>query len=235
MIIIEILYKITNKINNKYYIGSTSEYNKRMQTHILIGIKEEGNSNKVSDKQDLYHDLDKYGLESFDFEILATSKDKVVISRLESKFIRENYNDKLSYNISKGASGRRVLYKEDVEFIRELYNERKLTIDEAYNKYYKGIITHRAFKKAWFGDTFKDVKYEVYNDENKAWHFAQGQSRKGEQNGSSKYTEKEVISIRNRRDNGEKLNDVWKDYKDKSLKVTFRDIWNNKSWKYLVP
>jgi len=182
----------------------------------------------------LYEEIIKYRMKNFKLEKLFESDDKIEISRMESKLIRNNKLNELMYNNVLGASGRRVLSNEDVYFIRELYKEKKLYIDIAYEIYYKDLITHRAFKKAWHGDTFKDIHYDVYDEENKDWHFAKGQSRPGEKNRASKYTEVEVIYIRKRRDMGDELNEVWKEYIGRSHKNSFIAIWYDKNWTYLL-
>lgn len=175
----------------------------------------------------------KYGVEGFEFEILFSSKDKVLISRMESRLIRNEKGNPLNYNIMQGASGRKTLYDEDIVFIRKLYSECRMEIRDAYEEYYKNIITFRAFKKAWLGETFKEIMPEVYTEQNKKWHYKKGQSRPGEQNRASKYTEEEVILIRKRRDEGERACDVFKDFKGRSSKTSFYAIWNDKNWKYL--
>lgn len=204
-----------------------------MKSHIS-NCKDEHYKNDYKTCPKLYEEIMKYGLKNFSIYKIFESEDKIEISRMESKMIRTNMNNELIYNNVMGASGRRVLYEEDVYFIRELYKRKYLHIDEAYEIYYKDVVTHKAFKKAWHGDTFKNIHYDVYTKENKEWHFAKGQSRPGEKNRASKYTEKEVILIRKRRDMGEKLNDVWEDYKGRSHKNSFLAIWNNKNWTYLL-
>lgn len=60
------VYKITNKINNKCYIGSSIHPLKRWQEHINCA------NNKNSDKYNypLYQAFRKYGLDNFSFEII---------------------------------------------------------------------------------------------------------------------------------------------------------------------
>lgn len=221
----EILYKITCRINNRYYIGSTSHIERRLKTHILWEI------NKRSQHNELHEDIVHYGIENFDIEILEQSEDKIIISRLESNTIRNNAEDKLLYNKSIGASGRRVFYESDIIFIRQLYDKKELYIKDACEQYYKDIVSYRAFKKVWHGDTFKDIYYHVYTEENKAWHFAKGQSRPHEQNGRAKVTEKDVAFIRRCKRMGIAWQQVYnKRYKNILCSVAFKDIWDYKSW-----
>lgn len=136
-----IVYKITNKTNGKYYFGSTSNKEKRMKTHFLLYL------DTIRQNNELHEDIKALGKECFEVEILLKSFDKVEASRFESDIIRKNVGDKQMYNKTYGASGRRVFYYSDIVFIRQLYNTRTMTIEEAYNTYYKDIVTFRAFKK----------------------------------------------------------------------------------------
>lgn len=53
---------------------------------------------------------------------------------------------------------------------------------------------------------------EVYSPENKDFHL-RNTGQKGQSNGRSKLTEEDVISLRMRKKNGEKIKDVYEDYK----------------------
>lgn len=225
-----VLYKITNKINDKFYIGSTDREEKRFKDHFKFLDR----TINIQHNQ-LHMDIKELGIDNFSYEVLHKNEDKVLISRMESKMIRENKNNELMYNKMVGASGRRVFYESDIIFIRDLYAEKKLYITEAYDMYYKDIVSFRAFKKVWHGETFKDIHYDVYTQENKNWHFAKGQSRPGEKNRSAKLTEKEVLYIRSLRDNGhDRLKLYHSQYEDKISLTGFTDIWNNKNWTYLL-
>lgn len=60
------VYKITNKINNKCYIGSSIRVEKRWKEHINISK----NPNNPQYNYPLYSAFRKYGIENFTFEIL---------------------------------------------------------------------------------------------------------------------------------------------------------------------
>ena len=57
------IYKITNLINGKCYIGQTTDTKRRFSEHKAKGYGNE--RNKV-----LYYAFDKYGIENFSFEII---------------------------------------------------------------------------------------------------------------------------------------------------------------------
>lgn len=52
---------------------------------------------------------------------------------------------------------------------------------------------------------------EVYTNENKEFHL-HNTGNKGESNGRAKFTTKEIVIIRLRKKNGEKMKDVYLDY-----------------------
>ena len=60
------VYKITNKINNKCYIGSSIRVEKRWKQHINCS----NNPNNPQYNYPLYNAFRKYGVDNFDFEIL---------------------------------------------------------------------------------------------------------------------------------------------------------------------
>lgn len=69
------VYKITNNVNNKIYIGQTNDYNRRFREH--KNQMSGNNPNKY-----LYNAFNKYGIENFSFE---------VIEETDSPNERENY------------------------------------------------------------------------------------------------------------------------------------------------
>lgn len=59
------IYKITNKINNKVYIGQTNSIKNRWKSH-----KSEAKNNRPQGDYPIYHAIRKYGIENFIFEII---------------------------------------------------------------------------------------------------------------------------------------------------------------------
>lgn len=89
------IYKFTNKINKKSYIGQSVNPEKRKMEHIY------GRKNK----QNTYFDkaLKKYGIENFDFEIIDCANSTKNIDELEKKYIIfYNSLKPNGYNILKG-------------------------------------------------------------------------------------------------------------------------------------
>lgn len=58
------IYKITNTLNGKCYIGSSTNINRRLSTHKNLLVKNKHNSYK------LQRSINKYGIDKFSFEII---------------------------------------------------------------------------------------------------------------------------------------------------------------------
>ena len=89
------IYKFTNKINNKVYIGKSQNLLQRYQSH-----KRNYNNSKLQDyNTKFYRALRKYGFENFDVKILGEFKKELLYKIVES-FI-EQYNTVIpnGYNI----------------------------------------------------------------------------------------------------------------------------------------
>lgn len=108
------IYKITNLVNNKIYIGKTKKYYKsslfgyikRFDNHINSAFS----NSKFNDCPRLYNAIRKYGKEKFKVELICESSlDE--IDTLEIKYIEEfnSTNRKIGYNIALGGGGRSVV------------------------------------------------------------------------------------------------------------------------------
>ena len=99
------IYKITNKINSKCYIGQTSKfYKKRCNEHKNAAF----NKFKISYNYPLYKAFRKYGIDNFKFEVI----EKCEIQKLNEREIYwiSYYNSyKEGYNQDLGGEGKRLL------------------------------------------------------------------------------------------------------------------------------
>jgi len=96
-----IVYKITNNINNKEYIGVH-------QTHNL-------NDGYMGSGTYLKNSKDKYGIENFTKEILFIFENKEEMYAKEAELVDEDYvNRDDTYNLKDGGSGRIRIYDRSV-------------------------------------------------------------------------------------------------------------------------
>lgn len=84
------IYKITNIVNNKIYIGQSKDIYKRWKSHIYLSTK---------GKQAIYCAMRKYGLDNFLFSIeeicspeLLDEKEKFFINKYNSQITNSGYN-----------------------------------------------------------------------------------------------------------------------------------------------
>ena len=96
-----IIYKVTNKINNKIYIGRTKhslKKRKKQHEHLALNLKI-----KANEKGIFKNALRKYGLRNFVWEILENLSNEDELIKKESFYINKfkSYDRQYGYNISK--------------------------------------------------------------------------------------------------------------------------------------
>lgn len=220
-----IIYKITNKINNKVYIGlttSTLEY--KWSRHIT----ESKNHNNT---KHLYKSMRKYGLNNFKIEQIDETDDFHKMGLLERKYIKDyNSTDPMKgYNLTAGGEKNQYdgnpqakLKEDDVIKIREIYNSRTMSQKECWRKYYSWM-SFSGFSKVWEGCTWVGLHSDVYTKENLEWHKKQV-SLPGEKNGNALFTNMEVMEIRKYYVTHTLTETFLKYKKDNQTKVSFRHI-----------
>ena len=118
------IYKITNSINGKMYIGKTEHLNpeNRWKEH-LHDCKRFKN-----EKRPLYDAMNKYGCENFYFEVLDNTNDSNQLCELEKYYI-ELYNTYIGsencngYNATVGGDGKPYLDLDENDVIKYHINE----------------------------------------------------------------------------------------------------------------
>ena len=229
------IYKITNTITKKVYIGLSNDIEQRWKTHKKRYKIE---SDKEYEKY-LYRSFRKYGLEAFTFEVIEECPPEELSNR-EIYWI--SYYDSYANGYNETPGGEIIcvggekhpnhkLTEEDIKIIRNYYKN-KARRKDIYNLY-KNHIGESGFGKIWKGETWKNIMPEVYTEENKEFH-RHNTANSGSQNGRSKLTEQEVFNIRTRRKNGEKLSDVYADYSDRMTYKSFSNVWTYQNWKNII-
>ena len=217
------IYKITNKISGKTYIGQSHNIERRLKEHKY--------------KKDIPIELaiQKYGVENFIFEVL----EECSLEELDEK---EKYYINLyntykgsGYNCNEGGgcsnlenNGRTKMTNEDIYNIREDYNSHKRR-KEVYEQY-KDKISFGAFARIWDGSSWKGIHSDVYTEENKLYY--KYQATNGECSNNAIFTNEEVIALRTRYVN-ETAEQIYKDYKDRCSLQTLKGILWGRSYKDL--
>lgn len=99
------IYKITNKINNKLYIGKTTSKNplNRWAKHLSTAKNKTVNNNTY---QVLHKAINKYGKENFIFEIIEECDNELFGLEREKFWIKHYVSfGKNGYNLTKGGDG----------------------------------------------------------------------------------------------------------------------------------
>lgn len=225
------IYKITNKINQKSYIGKSTNIEERWNYH-----KTHFNYEKEYEKP-LYKAFRKYGLENFIFEIIETLTEteyQEKINQKESYWI-EYYNTygSTGYNGTKGGDGGQTvpdprktygkLSREEVVYLRKRYLECKYPASYIYEVEFKDKITLRGFQAIWLGQNAKDIMPEVFTKENKEKQIKLSRAYEGVLR--RKVTLEEKQKIKERIANGEKCRTIWrKEYQNLYSDGGFRDM-----------
>lgn len=113
------IYKITNDINNKIYIGKTEfSIEKRFKEHCQ-------DSKKGYTNRPLYNAMNKYGIEHFNIELIEECNNP---EEREKYWIEYYRSFKYGYNATLGGDGKRYL---DYDLIIATYLELNSIIDTA--------------------------------------------------------------------------------------------------------
>lgn len=234
------IYKITNLINGKIYIGQSVDINKRWRQHKRNAqIK-----GREYDKY-LYRAFRKYGLENFSFEVieecpreLLNEKETYYIQYYKANDETFGYNETSGYNQPQyGFQGenhpKHKLTEEEVYYIRECYNQH-YDKDEIYEEF-SNRLSEGGFHKIWLGQNWRNVHMDVFTEENRQYYLFQRNSHPGSTNGRAKLTEEMVREIRLRKKNGESCKDVYQDYKYTGItEGSFKQTWCYRNWKNII-
>ena len=108
------IYKITNLINGKCYIGQSVNVEKRLESH----------KNNFQSNVHLQNSIKAYGIDNFLFELLEEcSEDK--LNEREIYWIRyyDSTNRDKGYNIAEGGQGGYLLKGTSDEYKKEVYRK----------------------------------------------------------------------------------------------------------------
>lgn len=227
------IYKITNLVNGKCYIGITTNLEYRWHCHKTA-------PSCPSLKSPLYSAMRKYGIDNFSFEIVEEGIQDIITLGEKERYYIKKYHSHISengYNLTWGgercqydANPRTSLTVEDVMDIRKSYSEGSISVTECW-KNYSNKISYSAFEKIWEGRTWKGIMMEVYTETNKNKQLL-FKANKGSKNGNALYSDEEVIRAR-KYYTTHSLQETFAKYGSKSKsKASFRNI-IDKGYQYI--
>lgn len=220
------IYKITNNINGKIYIGQSNNIQRRFLEH-----KNRGATSRIP--VDIA--IQKYGKENFSFEVIEectieqlNQKEMYWISYFNS--VENGYNclvggDQQSIGSN---NGRAILTEDEVKIIRTAYNnhERRKDVYEQF----KDKIAFSSFARIWDGTSWTHIMPEVLTENNKKYYSKEATN--GEKSPNAKLTDKEVINIRERYVS-ENARAIYKDYENRCSYNTLQQILWGRTYKHL--
>lgn len=113
-----LVYKITNKINNKVYIGLTTQgFIQRKREHI-------SRFNRGERDHKLYQAMKKYGIDNFEFTELFYVFDLNDLANFEIQFINEYNSFNRGYNMTVGGN---TVSQETKDKLSSIFKGRKIT------------------------------------------------------------------------------------------------------------
>lgn len=231
------VYKITNKINNKCYIGITNNIAKRFSYHKRPRLTEDC---KEYNKP-LYAAFRKYGIDNFEFSVIdynlsveeANNREIALIKEYKSLTHEHGYNIREGGNLSGNTARGENHYfsKLTEEQVKAIINARDTLHIRPIKVYedYKDIISYDTFEHIWLGHSWKHLQPEIIE-------FTKYATRVGEEASNAKLTEEQALDIIAKRDSGEySIQEVYKLYSHILVFSSFQDIWSGRSWKHLQP
>lgn len=212
------IYKITNKVNGKSYVGQSNNIERRFAEHC-----QKGESSRIP----LDVAIQKYGKENFTFKILEECSLEELNTK-ETYWIEYLDTIKEGYNCNQGGDNGQVgssnsnskIKEEDVILIRKAYAEHK-TQKDIYDNHFKNKITFNHFQNIWQGRVWPHIMPEVFTEENKKYFIYQNSL--GSKSIKAEFSDEEVLCIRTRYVN-ESAKAIYEDYKDRVKFQTFQAI-----------
>lgn len=220
------IYKITNLLNNKCYIGCSKNIEHRWIAHKSESILEHNPQYNYS----IHRAFRKYGLDNFKFEIIELTNEMDLFKR-EVYWIEyynsyfEGYNETLGGDCGPSLPGEfnpnAKLTELDVIAIRTAILNGKM-FSEVY-PLYENKISKRGFTHVWRGDCWTNILPEAIEYAKSDEYIKQVRSFAGKS--SARDIHEEILQ---KKKEGLKRLEVYELYKDKYSLSGFNKIWYKK-------
>lgn len=220
------IYKITNKINNKVYIGQSKDIEKRWKEH-KFGCFNKNISDYDSKKNRAFR---KYGIDNFCFEVIELL-DELLLDEREKYWIQYYDSVNNGYNTSyggyspnlQGENHSQAKFSQYIidKIIQDLIDN-VFSYDEICRKYNitKPMLSNINRGKNWVKE---NINYPIRDEK---------PSAKGQNNFQSLFTDEEIIEIRKLYVN-HSFKEIFALYKDRASESSVRKIIYGESYKHL--
>jgi group I intron endonuclease len=151
------IYKITNILNNKLYIGQTVKSKKRWSQHKAYA------KNPEQTKQYIHRAMNKHGIENFTFEIIDCAVDQSQADCIEYCLITEydSRNKEKGYNLWPGGNSRKGFHhSEETKTKLRAIRAKQIFTQESQLKKSKTLKGHSGY---WLGKKHPNKK--VFTEE----------------------------------------------------------------------
>ena len=230
------IYKINNLINGKIYIGQSVNIFRRYQEHLRAGQPEKYSHKKDRDiNLPIHKAMQKYGVQNFSLTILEEcSKEK--LDQKEKYWISfyHSNDSKTGYNLTAGGQdnfalkgekhSQAKLSQKDVDLIKQLL----LTTDKSLEQIRKRFpfISKSTISMINQG--------KIWHNEKEHYPIRQmSTSNKGIKNGRAKFTEEQVMEIRNLYSQGYKPKEIIQKYRHIASESAIFAILYGRTYKHL--
>lgn len=166
------IYKYTNKLNGRVYVGQSTNIEKRYSQHVYDTTHPERKGTGI----DIAMRAD--GIENFDFEIIEFC-DEALLDEREIFWIdyydsyNHGYNQTIGGSVLRGENHpRAILTEQEVYDIREKYNQ-GIRRSDVFKPYIEKGISERSLLKVWNNENWCTIHQDVYTEENKQLHKSQ--------------------------------------------------------------
>lgn len=223
------IYKITNTISNKVYIGSAVVLKRRLTSHYTSLLS------KTHHNQILQRSWNKHGYNNFHFEIVEIVENENNLINREQYWIDfyTSYNRKLGYNIAPIAGSSLGIARTDETKQRISKSKRELNskakkINEKTASLIKSLL-NEGKKPSEISESIgisKDLIRAI--KEGKSWTYIDPQLRLPVENFQKKLSDDNVLSIHKMLSDGLRVKDIAEIF-DVNYR-TISAIKNNKTW-----
>jgi group I intron endonuclease len=237
------IYKITNNINNKSYIGQSLDFKKRWKTHISDALRKTGKTH-ITKKFAIHHAINHYGVENFNFEVIQECDSLEEANLLEISYI-EKFNTlaPLGYNLTTGEHnlGRQLPEEIKTNLSRknsgDLAGAKKITSAQAKEIYLKALANVSTQELMASYQLSQNTILNILNK--KSWKeilndlpaINMANRNRGSNRFNAKLNKNQIQEIMNLYKNGVKQVEICKIYHIKPSHCSL--IVNNKIWKYI--